>query len=371
MDAQVSWAARWPQRVSQACLTLAAVSLLHVAAQAAAYRTQNFTVDAPTPQLAKEIGDMAESCRRDLAIEWLGRELPHWSKPCPIKAMVAPRLGAGGATSFIFDKGEVFGWDMKVQGSRERVLDSVIPHEVTHTVFATHFRQPLPRWADEGACTTVEHHSEIRKQENMLIDFLRTRRGIDFNSMFMMREYPQDVLPLYAQGHSLARFLIDQKGKRAFLNFLADGMQDEQWHRAIEKHYGYKHLLALQNSWLDWVKAGRPQISPVDGGTMLASAQAPAAPDARGEVAAGTSALAHAIEPAKTAPKASATVEPAKTQAAAASQPQGQMRSVYGENAAWRPQKRRPIVPAETSEQQASSGAVAYDASRQRQSAWR
>jgi hypothetical protein len=258
-----------------------------------------------------------------------------------------------------------------VQGSRERVLDSVIPHEVTHTVFATHFRQPLPRWADEGACTTVEHHSEIRKQENMLIDFLRTRRGIDFNSMFMMREYPQDVLPLYAQGHSLARFLIDQKGKRAFLNFLADGMQDEQWHRAIEKHYGYKHLLALQNSWLDWVKAGRPQISPVDGGTMLASAQAPAAPDARGEVAAGTSALAHAIEPAKTAPKASATVEPAKTQAAAASQPQGQMRSVYGENAAWRPQKRRPIVPAETSEQQASSGAVAYDASRQRQSAWR
>jgi hypothetical protein len=374
MDAQVSWADRWPQRVSQACLTLAAVSFLQLAAQAAAYRTQNFTVDAPTPQLAKEIGDTAEACRRDLAIEWLGRELPNWSKPCPIKAMVAPQLGAGGATSFIFDKGQVFGWDMRVQGSRERVLDSVIPHEVTHTVFATHFRQPLPRWADEGACTTVEHHSEIRKQENMLIDFLRGRRGIDFNSMFMMKEYPQDVLPLYAQGHSLARFLIDQKGKRAFLNFLADGMQDEQWHRAIEKHYGYDHLLALQNSWLDWVKAGRPQIAPVDGGTMLASAETPtppAASEARGEVAAGTSTLAHEIEPAKSAPKASATVEPAKTQASASSQPQGQMRSVYGENAAWRPQKRRPIVPASTSEQRVSTGAAAYDASRQGETAWR
>jgi hypothetical protein len=357
MDAQVSWADRWPQRVPQACLTLAAVSLLQLAAQAAAYRTQNFTVDAPTPQLAKEIGDTAEACRRDLAMEWLGRELPNWSKPCPIKAMVAPRLGAGGATSFIFDKGQVFGWDMRVQGSRERVLDSVIPHEVTHTVFATHFRQPLPRWADEGACTTVEHHSEIRKQENMLIDFLRSRRGIDFNSMFIMKEYPQDVLPLYAQGHSLARYLIDQKGKRAFLNFLADGMQDEQWHRAIEKHYGYKHLLALQNSWLDWVKAGRPQITPVDGGTMLASAQTPtppAAPEARDEVSA-----------------ARASAPAGKTQAGTATASQGQMRSVYGENAAWRPQKRRPIVPASTSDQQASTSAAAYDASRQHESSWR
>jgi hypothetical protein len=250
---------------------------------------------------------------------------------------------------------------MRVQGSRERVLDSVVPHEVTHTVFATHFRQPLPRWADEGACTTVEHDSEIRKQENMLIDFLRTRRGIDFNSMFMMKEYPQDVLPLYAQGHSLARFLIDQKGKRTFLNFLADGMQDEQWHRAIEKHYGYDHLLALQNSWLDWVKAGRPQIRPVDDRTMLASAQAatpPAAPESRDEVSAA---------------RASDSVKPAKTQAMAeaSGESQGELRSVYGENAAWRPQKRRPIVPVPTGDQQASTGAAAYDASRPHESAWR
>ena len=27
-----------------------------------------------------------------------------------------------------------------------------------------------------------------------------------------MTEYPADILPLYSQGYSLARFLIDQKG---------------------------------------------------------------------------------------------------------------------------------------------------------------
>ncbi len=228
--------------------------------QAAGYRTVNFTVDAPTPQLAKEIGDTAEEWRSRLAQEWLGKELPRWSKPCPIKAQVAPGLGAGGATSFVFDQGEVFGWRMDIQGSRERILDSVVPHEVTHTIFASYFRQPIPRWADEGACTTVEHRSEIAKQESMLIEFLQTRRGIPFSSMFAMKEYPKDVLPLYAQGHSLARFLIDQRGKREFLAFLDDGLTDEDWIRAVSERYGYRDLMTLQSSWQSWVQQGRPRL---------------------------------------------------------------------------------------------------------------
>lgn len=260
------------------CL-LVAVSLAAVLptslATAAAYRTANFTVDAPTRQLAKAIGDTAERCRRELAIEWLGEPLENWPKPCPIKAKVSPNLGAGGATSFVFDRGRVFGWRMDIQGSAERVLDSVVPHEVTHTIFASHFRRPLPRWADEGACTTVEHHSEIGKQERMLIEFLKTRRGIPFNDMFAMKEYPRDVLPLYAQGHSLAKYLIAQKGKRAFMRFIEDGLADENWPRAIEDNYAYPHLLALQNSWLDWVRNGQPAIVPdlPQGDVVLAAAE--------------------------------------------------------------------------------------------------
>lgn len=244
-------------------------------ASAAAYRTANFTVDAPTRQLAKAIGDTAERCRRELAIEWLGEPLENWPKPCPIKAKVSPNLGAGGATSFVFDRGRVFGWRMDIQGSAERVLDSVVPHEVTHTIFASHFRRPLPRWADEGACTTVEHKSEIGKQERMLIEFLKTRRGIPFNDMFAMKEYPQDVLPLYAQGHSLAKYLIAQKGKRAFMRFIEDGLTDENWPRAIEDNYSYPHLLALQNSWLDWIRKGQPAIVPDQnqGDVVLAAAE--------------------------------------------------------------------------------------------------
>jgi len=253
------------------CAILAAA----VGSMGASYRTANFMVSAPTAQMAEQIGQSAEKYRRDLAIEWLGKEMPNWAQPCPITASVADNLGAGGATSFVFEHGEVFGWRMTIQGSLERILDSVLPHEVTHTIFATHFRQPLPRWADEGACTTVEHTSEKDKQQKMLIEFLHTNRGIAFSRMFAMRDYPADVMPLYSQGFSLARFLIHQGGKRKFLNYIGDGLRDENWVRATKQNYGYDSLLALQNSWLGWVRQGSPAIAAPEETLVAANTPAP------------------------------------------------------------------------------------------------
>ena len=242
-------------------------------ARAAGYRTANFLVDAPTEALARRIGDAAEQYRHSLAIEWLGSPLPRWSRPCPITAQVSPQLGAGGATSFVFDRGEVFNWTMTIQGSEERILDSVLPHEITHTIFASHFRRPLPRWADEGACTTVEHPVERARQHRMLIEFLHTQRGIAFPEMFAMKEYPADVLPLYSQGYSLARYLIERGGRHKYVSFVSDGLSSENWSAALEKHYGVPTVAQMQHVWLDWVKQGCPAPP-----AALAAAVPPAGP---------------------------------------------------------------------------------------------
>ena len=248
-------------RIVRALLLSAAVTSF---AGGAGYRTENFILNAPTPRLAREIGDHAERCRRELAVDWLSHELPRWPAPCLITATVAPHLGAGGATSFMFDQGRPFGWRMSIQGSRQRILDSVLPHEVTHTIFATHFGRPLPRWADEGACTTVEHDSEKNKQKKMLVQFLTTGRGIAFNRMFAMKEYPPDILPLYSQGYSLARYLIGLAGRRQFVQYVGDGMRTNNWAAATKKYYGIQDLSRLQLSWLDWVRQGSPPVRRLD-----------------------------------------------------------------------------------------------------------
>lgn len=230
--------------------------------------SQNFVVYAPDPIMARKVSSEAERYRKQLAVEWLGKELPNWKQKCPITVELG--MHAGGETSFAFvpnptGRSQPIHWEMKIFGPHDRILDAVLPHEVTHTIFATHFGRPLPRWADEGACTTVEHESERKKNHAMLMDFLHAQpsRGLPFNRMFTMRNYPHDILPLYAQGYSVAKFLILQKGKRYFLDYIGEGLRNESpgqelraWNQATSEFYDYRDLSDLQLAWLDWVRKG-------------------------------------------------------------------------------------------------------------------
>ncbi len=238
-------------------------------------QSANFIVETADPQMAVRISQAAEQYRHDLAIAWTGQAMPNWAQPCQMTVQVGPQLGAGGATTFVFDHGEVFGWRMTIQGSAERVLDSVLPHEITHMVYASHFRRPLPRWADEGGATSVEHFSEKDKHRHMLVQFLRTNRGIAFNQMFAMTEYPQDIMPLYAQGYSLAEFLIYRGGRRHFVDFIGEGMNTGDWSGAVDKYYRLTDLGVLQNTWVAWVARGFPAPPPE---ATLVAANQPAAP---------------------------------------------------------------------------------------------
>ena len=202
---------------------LKAVLLLSlVASMGATRQTPNFVVEAPTDEIARQVAATAEKCRVEVAKQWLGHTLPNWNEPCRVTVKVG-QIGAGGATTFAFDRGQVFGWKMNVQGSVERILDSVIPHEVTHTILACHFRRPLPRWADEGAATLGEHESERNRQCLMLKQVFNSRRRIPLAKLLVIKEYPsdmQDVLTLYAQGYSLVDFLVQRGGRARYLAFL-------------------------------------------------------------------------------------------------------------------------------------------------------
>ena len=239
------------------------------------FSTENFVVSAPTDEIARKVAHCAEFWRKDLAIQWLGKPLPNWYRPCPVKVKVG-QIGAGGATTFTFENGEVFGWKMSVQGSLERILDSVVPHEVNHTIFASYFRRPLPRWADEGAATLVEHESERNRQTRLLDQVMNTSRRIPLRELLQIREYPKDmhqVLTLYAEGYSLAEFLVGQKGEQGrsiYLKFLHTAHQ-RGWEHAIRTHYPFAGVADLEKKWSSWILAGSPTLE-TPPGQMLADA---------------------------------------------------------------------------------------------------
>ncbi len=224
--------------------------------------TANFIVRAPNRQIAQQVGQYAERYRKEKALEWLGKEMPNWGQKCPLNVKLTMG-GPGGATTFAFDRGAILEQEMTVEGDLERILNSVLPHEITHTVLAYHFRQPLPRWADEGSAVLSEDDRERRRHDDLVRQALAGGRGFRLRYLFELKEYPKsssDVMTLYAQGYSIVRFLVEKSSKPAFLNFLVDGTR-YGWDQALRNHYRIDRIEALEESWLQWMRQGmRHQI---------------------------------------------------------------------------------------------------------------
>jgi hypothetical protein len=282
-------------RFCRLVIVLVALGSMGAAAapQAYRYKTRNFVVTAPTAEIARQVGDAAEVYRKEIALAWLGQELLPWYQPCPVLVKVG-QIGAGGQTTFSFhpspsgrnEPDEVTGWDMRIQGSLERILDSVLPHEISHTIFACHFRRPLPRWADEGAATLIEHETEKRRQVMTVRQVIGTRRRIPLQTLLTLKEYPrdmQDVMTLYAEGYSLAELLVQQGGKARYLKFINDGEQGRGgWEKAIQSHYGYRGVEDLEKHWHEWIIAGSPDRTLPEGQLLAQNDR-----NSRGKAAAG------------------------------------------------------------------------------------
>jgi hypothetical protein len=191
--------------------------------------------------------------------------MPTWPAPCPVKVTVQMN-GAGGATTFVYGPQGVERQDMHIEGSYDRLLVSVLPHEVTHTVFAQYFRCPVPRWADEGGSVLSEDEPERNRHEQLAREILNTPgRHIPLGRLFRLREYPNDVMALYAEGYSVSNFLVSQggdKGRQTFLSFLAQGMKNDNgnWDAAVQSHYGYRNVNELERAWVDSLR--RPKAAP-------------------------------------------------------------------------------------------------------------
>jgi hypothetical protein len=216
----------------------------------ASFRSPNFAVEAPSREVAQRVAERAEACRTNIAREWLGHDLPTWSTPCPIRVRLNSGE-AGGLTSFGFNQGHVTDQSITVEGRLDRILASALPHEVTHTIFASYFRGPMPRWADEGASLLSEDERERHRHDQIALDLLARRGELPLSRLFLVEDYPKDLMSFYGQGYSISRFLIEMGGRPRFLRFVRDGLKDG-WDAATRAHYQLANVRELDRAWRSW-----------------------------------------------------------------------------------------------------------------------
>jgi hypothetical protein len=284
---------------------LALVLIAPAVASAASYDTANFTTEAPTPELAKKFGDMAEFYRKEKALEWTGREMPQWARRCPLQVQIT-QGSAGGATTFTFgqDAGKpvVTSIRMEIRGDAKQLLNSVLPHEVTHTVLAHYFGRPVPRWADEGGSVLSENDEERFNHDVRCRELLNAGRGIRLRVLFRMTEYPRDMIVLYAQGYSISQYLVKKggdgkEGRGKLLQFLGQGMQGntaESWNAAANRVYGFDTVDALEEAWLTALKTPPSRVAARD---TTAQGELAAAAGSRTELRSSAAPAVPVLEP--------------------------------------------------------------------------
>jgi hypothetical protein len=248
---------------------------------AANYTTTNFSVDAPTPELAKKFGEWAEFYREQKAVQWLGKEMPPWRERCPLRIQIS--MGsAGGATTFTFGyeggRPVVTSQQMEIRGEARQLQNSVLPHEITHTVLAYHFGRAVPRWADEGGSVLSENDEERFSHDVRCRELLNAGRGIRLRVLFRMAEYPRDMMVLYAQGYSICAYLVEKggpNGRAKLLEFVGLGMHGsdprshgtpESWNEAARKVYGFETVDAMEEAWLQALKAPPSRVAAREAG---------------------------------------------------------------------------------------------------------
>ncbi len=222
------------------------------------YQTTNFVVQAETAEIAKVVAESAERNRQDFARLWLEQDLPDWAFPCQIHVTID--LGrTAGRSDVSFSEGAVISQEINVRGPLQRVLKGPLPHELTHVLFAHYFGRQPPRWADEGGAILSEDAIQGDRQKILFRKIQAEDRCFALRQLLSMRDYPSDLPCLYAQGHSVVRYLVSCKSRKAFLSFVSDGL-DRGWDQAVRTQYGYENVEQLEHAWLGWV-AHQPQPS--------------------------------------------------------------------------------------------------------------
>ena len=226
--------------------------------------TANFDVHGTSSTRAEAIVRHAEQVRERAFETLLGASAASpWTVRCEIhlhateesfaEAVGGPPDGARGATAIEFAEAGICVRRIDLMDDDPAAVPDALAHELVHVILADHFTTaPPPRWADEGLAVLFDDEA---KQAGHARDFAAARRaGMTWSAshLLAMEEYPREPhrqRVFYGQSAALVRWLIDQRGAATLLSFLDDAAAIGEG-AALERHYGFSTVAALERAWL-------------------------------------------------------------------------------------------------------------------------
>ena len=211
----------------------------------------NFIVSADDQALADAVLAKAETCRNDLAQEWLGDKLPVDAKRVVIHVILSKEKDFG-LTRIEEDKDENKCHSVWIVTSSDRI-NSTLAHEMTHIVFGCKHHKRIPIWANEGAASLQDDPERIGIRRRIIADLAQKRNWPDLITILESSSFLTSDQLSYSVSASVTQFLLSLDTKPTFLQFTVDG-KAKGWDAALSRHYGMRNIRELQARWQEWVQ---------------------------------------------------------------------------------------------------------------------
>jgi hypothetical protein len=214
--------------------------------------SRNFTVLAPRgDHLADKILSRAEELRREIALDWLGEELPEGKGLTHITLKISKDKDEG--LTLLCGPGRATPGDNRLwlETSPERATGTTLAHEVTHIVMAVRFPKGLPVWANEGMASLQDDEERHKAKQELVRQWARSGQWPSLDRLLYLREMPPSDQASYAAAVSLTEFLLSKGERRALIDCIEQSQQDG-WNAALGKCYGIASIAELQRQWQEW-----------------------------------------------------------------------------------------------------------------------
>ena len=236
------------------------------------FDTPNFRIIHADETLARKVANRAEAARADLVQRWSGHPARGaWTPRCdlylyPTASQFSVETGqpeeSPGFSTAELSGGRVSMRLIRLRGDHPRMVDAVLPHEITHVVLAELFPiRQIPRWADEGMAVLSEPGNEQNLRAADLHGPL-TANGVFKLIDLMTTDYPADPYRalFYAQSISVTRFLVQLGTPTQFVTFVGDS-QTLGIEPALRKHYQIESYTELDQQWRQFARSNLPETA--------------------------------------------------------------------------------------------------------------
>ncbi|MEK7114967.1 MAG: hypothetical protein AAB847_01250 [Patescibacteria group bacterium] len=210
-------------------------------------RDENFTVFAPSQEIADEVLKKANEFRVEVALKWLGKKLDNGEGQTIIQVKLSnSNIGNTWIKNPPRNKHVV-----EILATRER-LNAILAHEIAHTIFLTKFELKLPAWTDEGIACLQEDEESFRTRCRIAKNSVQMINRSRIENLFNAGDVPGEIQGNDSIAMSLVQFFLTLGGEKNLIKFSLDGKKDG-WDKALSDHYKIRNIDELQHQWQNWV----------------------------------------------------------------------------------------------------------------------